>query len=202
MFSGIVEEMGQVIHINKLSEQALQLKISGKQVLEDIRLGDSIAVDGVCLTATSFEANSFTVDVMPETMQATTLNQLRTKHFVNLERSLNYNGRIGGHMLTGHVDGVGLITNKYKKENAIYYEVKLNKQMIDYLIIKGSIAIDGISLTVFKLDKQSEKVTVSLISHTLKVTSLGKKEINDSVNIEIDMLAKYIKAYLKEDVHV
>lgn len=189
MFTGIVEELGTVERIIP-SGNTLQLTIQAKEILSDVHLGDSIAINGVCLTVTQFTPTSFTVDVMPETFQATSLSLLTIGTKVNLERAMSANGRFGGHFVTGHVDGVGFITSKERQENAIYLTISLPEMGTTFVIDRGSIAIDGISLTVFNVTEQS--VTVSLIPHTADVTILGSKMIGDKVNIEFDMLAKYV----------
>ena len=155
-----------------------------------MRLGDSISVNGVCLTVTSFSSESFTADVMPETVKATSLHLLQPGSRVNLERAIAAGGRFGGHFVTGHVDGVGRIVNKVQQENAVYYDILLQADTSLYCIPKGSIAIDGTSLTVFKVNEDT--ITISLIPHTHEKTVLGSKGKGDIVNIETDLFAKYI----------
>lgn len=194
MFTGIVEEIGKIIQI-KGSDKATTLTIHATKTLSDVHLGDSIAVNGVCLTVTSFTDNSFTVDVMPETMKATSLRTVKKGSNVNLERAMAANGRFGGHFVSGHVDGIGEIIQKTKEENAVYYEIKAEANLLDYMVLKGSVAVDGTSLTIFGLSDQS--FTLSLIPHTMSESILGEKEIGDIVNIECDMIAKYIKKYVQ-----
>ena len=189
MFTGIIEEVGLVHKVNQV-KQTLQLIIQAHKIMSDIKLGDSIAIDGVCLTVTHFNKNDFTVDVMPETFKATTLSLLDVGSTVNLERALMVGGRIGGHFVTGHVDGVGKIIVKQPVENAVNYTIKVSNDILKYVIYKGSITIDGISLTIFGVTKSAIKV--ALIPHTMAHTSLGKKNIGTPVNIENDMLAKYV----------
>jgi riboflavin synthase len=189
MFTGIIEEIGQIKKITQ-NNQAMQLTITAKVIMSDIKLGDSIAINGVCLTVTSFNNDSFNVDVMPETFKATTTKLLNNGSGVNLERALAVGGRLGGHFVTGHVDGVGEIMQIAPLDNAITYEIKLNPSLLKHCIIKGSIALDGTSLTIFGVSKNSIKI--SLIPHTVKNTILGTKKVGDMVNIENDMLGKYV----------
>ncbi|AXI08362.1 riboflavin synthase [Oceanobacillus zhaokaii] len=197
MFTGIVEEKGTVKRVHQVSMQAVQLTIDSKVVVKDVEIGDSIAVNGICLTVTDFNANSFQVDAMPETLKATTLHELRTGSSVNLERAMAANGRFGGHFVSGHVDGIGEIVAKYKKENAIYYEIKIQEELAKFLLHKGSITVDGISLTLFAVSKDT--FTISLIPHTASETILGSKGKGDIVNIECDMLAKYVQNMLHNE---
>ncbi|PLR83425.1 riboflavin synthase [Bacillus sp. V33-4] len=194
MFTGIVEEIGTLQRISQQGE-ALKLNIYAKKVLEDIQLGDSISINGVCLTVTEFNANSFAADVMPETYKSTSLSLLRRGSPVNLERAMAANGRFGGHFVTGHVDGTGSIIRKKTKDNAIYVDIEIPEHGIEYVVFKGSIAIDGTSLTIFAVE--NNLITVSLIPHTSKETVLGLKEPGEIVNIEFDMLAKYLHTIIE-----
>ncbi|EIJ78500.1 riboflavin synthase subunit alpha [Bacillus methanolicus PB1] len=194
MFTGIVEEIGKVQRITR-SGEALRLVLEGKKVLEDVKLGDSIAVSGVCLTVTDYTSFSFSVDVMPETYHSTTLAELKTGSSVNLERAMGANGRFGGHFVTGHVDGTGMILRKEKKDNAVYVDIEVPPSGTVYTMLKGSIAIDGTSLTIFGI--KDNVITVSLIPHTYSETVLGLKEPGAKVNIEFDMLAKYIHSFME-----
>ncbi len=194
MFTGIIEEQGTVKRVEKTDEQSVTLTISAATVLEDVKTGDSIAVNGICLTVTRFTSEDFQVDVMPETVKATSLNRLHAGSGVNLERAMQVNDRFGGHFISGHVDGIGVITKKEIEENAVYYNIKAEKNASALLMKKGSIAVDGISLTVF--DVQEETFTVSLIPHTTAVTTLGNKKMGDIVNLEYDMLGKYVRNIL------
>lgn len=189
MFTGIIEEIGKVKSTNR-QPNSLVLTIDAKKMLKDIHLGDSIAVNGVCLTVVSFTSSSFTVDVMPETVKATNIQSLQIGSPVNLERAMSANGRFGGHFVSGHVDGTGKIIRKHTKANAVYYDISVSEQISHYCIPKGSITIDGISLTIFGLDHN--QVTISIIPHTLEQTVLGFKKENDIVNIENDLIGKYI----------
>ncbi len=196
MFTGIIEEIGTVKKVSHKSE-ALEMVIAAKLVLQDIKLGDSIAINGVCLTVTSFNQDDFSVDVMPETFRATVLSTIKIGEKVNLERALAIGGRLGGHFVTGHVDGIGEIMSIESCSNAINYMISCNSDLLKYCILKGSITVDGTSLTIFGLDNNSFKL--ALIPHTVKNSVLGYKKIGDKVNIECDMLGKYVVNLLKQD---
>lgn len=195
MFTGIVEEVGTITQIEPVSERAIELTISAEEVLSDVRIGDSIAVNGICLTVTKFTASEFVVDVMPETIEATSLRTMKEGTNVNLERSIQPQGRLGGHFVTGHVDTIGKIVRKEAVENAVYYDIAIPEQLMIYFVDKGSVAIDGVSLTVFAVGEKT--ITISLIPHTLEVTILGEREVGDVVNIECDMLAKHVHEQMK-----
>ncbi|MFE8702015.1 riboflavin synthase [Cytobacillus sp. FJAT-54145] len=196
MFTGIIEELGTIKKISKQGN-TMVLSIAAKKVTEDLKLGDSIAVNGVCLTATDFSKEYFLVDVMPETFKSTSLSSLKEGTLVNLERAMSSNGRFGGHFVTGHVDGIGQIIKKTPKENAIYVDITLPKEYSHLTILKGSVAIDGTSLTIFGLtDRQ---LTVSIIPHTANETVLGLKKAGDIVNLEFDMIAKYLHSFISKD---
>ncbi|MBM7602022.1 riboflavin synthase [Virgibacillus halotolerans] len=197
MFTGIIEEKGTVININHVSERAVQLTIESAKVIEDVQIGDSIAINGICLTVTTFTPDTFQVDVMPETIKATSLNTLTTGSHVNLERAMAGNGRFGGHFVSGHVDSTGTIVKKWSEENAIYYEIEIPGDLSPFLLMKGSIAVDGISLTVFGV--RENVFTISLIPHTVTETILGEKDTGDIVNIECDMLAKHVQNMLSKN---
>lgn len=197
MFTGIIEEKGTVINIDHVSERAVQLTIESAKVTEDVQIGDSIAINGICLTVTTFTSNTFQVDVMPETIKATSLNKLTTGSHVNLERAMAGNGRFGGHFVSGHVDSTGTIVKKWSEENAIYYEIEIPEDLSPFLLMKGSIAVDGISLTVFGV--RENIFTISLIPHTVTETILGEKDTGDIVNIECDMLAKHVQNMLSKN---
>lgn len=193
LFTGIVEEIGIVDRMVQQGE-AIVLTIQAKKVVEDVHLGDSISVNGTCLTVTSFTHNKFTVDIMPETVRATSLQSLKSGSEVNLERAMAANGRFGGHFVSGHVDGIGTILKKTRVSNAVYYEIEVPKDIRRYILLKGSICVDGTSLTVFGTTDKT--FTISLIPHTLSETVLGKKGAGDIVNLECDMLAKYIEQFV------
>lgn len=193
MFTGIIEEIGLVSNIQRAGESFV-LTIEAKKILEDVHLGDSIAVNGVCLTVTSFSGPHFTVDVMPETVKATSLIALKRGSKVNLERAMAAGGRFGGHFVSGHIDGTGMIYSKKQFENAVYYEIEADPELLQYVILRGSIAVDGTSLTVFGVTEKS--FTLSIIPHTLSESILGLKEKGDIVNLECDMIGKYVGHFL------
>lgn len=193
MFTGIIEEVGKIKNISKTSSGIL-LTISADKILRDCNLGDSITVNGICLTVTKFDNDSFTVDVMNETVRKTTLYKLTQNSYVNLERAMLVNSRFGGHIVSGHIDGTGTISDIKKDGIAFIYKINTTKEITKYIINKGSITIDGISLTVVSVSDTS--FTVSIIPHTMTVTNLGKKKIGDMVNLENDCIAKYVEKML------
>lgn len=195
MFTGIIEEVGTIEQMKQAGE-AIVFTIGANKILADVKLGDSIAVNGVCLTVTSFTSRTFTVDVMPETVRATSLRTLVRGAKVNLERAMAANGRFGGHFVSGHVDGVGEIIRKEPVANAVYYEIKVPKSLRKYMILKGSVAVDGTSLTIFGLT--DDTFTISLIPHTRAETILGDKQVGDIVNIECDVIGKYVEQFLRQ----
>ncbi|MDN3427625.1 riboflavin synthase [Microbacterium sp. APC 3898] len=188
MFTGIVEEVGRVAQV-RAKPQAMELTISCVLILEDMKRGDSISINGVCLTVSSFDAQTFTVDVIPETVKSSTMKELKTGARVNLERAMPATGRFGGHFVSGHIDGVGVIRSVKKEANAVTKTIELDPQLMKYMMLKGSIAVDGTSLTIFKLGHNA--VAISLIPTTREDSLLGEKGIGDKVNIECDLLAKY-----------
>ena len=194
MFTGIVEDIGAVKTLQS-DKQSMEITVVSKKMIEDVKLGDSIAVNGVCLTVTRFNELELTMDVMPETVRATNLQQLAVGDPVNLERAMSANGRFGGHFVSGHVDGVGKILRKRPFANAVYIDIELSKELTSYCIPKGSITIDGTSLTLFHVEENG--ITVSLIPHTYKETILGMKKIGALVNVETDLVGKYILNQLK-----
>ncbi|MBQ2925334.1 MAG: riboflavin synthase [Ruminiclostridium sp.] len=194
MFTGIVEEMGTIRSIRKGTHSAV-LEIQAKVVLEDIHVGDSIAVNGVCLTATSFTPSTFTADVMHETLNRSSLAALHPGSRVNLERAMAANGRFGGHIVSGHVDGLGTVLSTQKDDNAIWYTIGASPEVLRYVVEKGSITIDGISLTVAKVDDQS--FAISAIPHTVAVTVLQDRKPGDKVNLETDIIGKYVEKLLQ-----
>ncbi|WP_397538468.1 riboflavin synthase [Rummeliibacillus pycnus] len=194
MFTGIVEDLGKVKAI-KSATNSMQLTIESRKILEDVHLGDSIAVNGVCLTVISFSNSQFTVDVMPESVKATNIQSLQIGQYVNLERAMPANGRFGGHFVSGHVDGTGVILRKRKIANAVYVDIGISRELSKFCMLKGSVTIDGISLTIF--DVKPTQLTVSLIPHTFDLTLLGIKKEHDVVNIENDLLGKYVINHLE-----
>lgn len=193
MFTGIVEEIGHIRRIQR-GDLWVALEISAKKVLNGVKLGDSIAVNGTCLTVTTFSSNSFTVDVMPETMKKTSLDSIKIGSPVNLERAMAAGDRFGGHFVSGHIDGTGTIEEMKPYGNAILVKIAASETILRYTIPKGSIAIDGISLTVVNTDSTS--LTVSIIPHTLKETVLQFKNPGNIVNLECDMIGKYIERFI------
>ena len=190
MFTGIIEEVGQVARIGGGS-----LVINCAKVMEDVHLGDSIAVNGVCLTVTHFDKSSFTADVMPETVRRTSLAELKKGSPVNLERALTLASRLGGHIVSGHIDGTGEIVKFADEGNAILMTVSADSSLLRYIVEKGSVALDGISLTVARVTDRD--FTVGLIPHTREVTNLGSKKTGSPINIETDVLGKYVEKLLK-----
>lgn len=194
MFTGIVEEKGT---LKKLVTQgsSMQVTIAAETVLTDVSIGDSISVNGVCLTVTSFNQEQFTVDVMPETFRTSSLAQLSVGSQVNLERAMAANGRFGGHFVSGHVDTVGKIARIWTEANARYLSISVENEGHAYLMPKGSITVDGTSLTIF--DVTNDGFVISLIPETQQATILGAKNQGDIVNLEFDMLAKYMERLLE-----
>lgn len=190
MFTGIVEEMGTIAGIQKGAKSAV-LTIQAEKVFSDLHIGDSIALNGVCLTVTSFSGNTYTADVMNETLRRSSLGSLTIGSKVNLERAMAANGRFGGHIVSGHIDGTGTITKVEKDDNAIWYTIAAEENLMKYIVEKGSIAIDGISLTVAK--RSDMDFAISMIPHTAKETVLSQKKPGDIVNLENDIVGKYIE---------
>ncbi len=193
MFTGIVEELGEVLSRQYARDSAL-LIIKGKKILQDLKIGDSIAVNGVCLTAARVVDEVFYADVMPETMRKTNLGDLKAGEKVNLERALAAGGRLGGHFVSGHIDGTGKLLREHREGNALVKCFGAPPEVLRYVVAKGSIAVDGVSLTVIDCDDTSFKV--SLIPHTLEQTSLFYRRRGDKVNLEADMLGKYLEKLL------
>ena len=194
MFTGLIEEIGEIKSIVKGAKSA-RITISAEKILLGTKIGDSINTNGVCLTVTDFSKNSFSVDVMAETIRSSNLGKLKSGSKVNLERALRLSDRLGGHIVSGHIDGIGTIVDFYKEDNAIWVSVETTVDILKYIVHKGSITIDGISLTVAYVDENIFKV--SIIPHTKDETTLLIKKIGDEVNIESDMLAKYVEKLLK-----
>lgn len=194
MFTGIVEELGKVIAIEVLPD-ALRITIEGQVVVSDVNRGDSISVSGTCLTAVEHDDTSFTADVMQETLKLTSLNGIEVGDPVNLERAMTAATRFGGHVVLGHVDGVGKIVSRTPSENWEWVRVSIPKELMKYVVLKGSITIDGISLTVNELG--DDWVGLSLIPETLAVTTLGSKKPGAKVNVEVDVMAKHIERLIE-----
>lgn len=193
MFTGIIEEIGKVKAITR-GANSIRLTIAVKNVLDDIHIGDSICTNGVCLTVTTFNNDSYTADVMPETMNRTNFKDLRINDLVNCERAMPANGRFGGHIVSGHIDGTGIISKMTRDDKAIRVKIETRPEILRYIVEKGSITIDGISLTV--TDVSSFDFGVSIIQHTQDETTLTKKKIGDTVNLENDIVGKYIEKFV------
>ena len=194
MFTGIIEELGTVQRLDKGSNSC-QIVIQANKVLEDVRLGDSIAINGVCLTVTSFDREHFTADMMAETLVKTNLKDLSSGQRINLERASRLGDRMGGHLVQGHVDAVGTIVEQQKVDIAMVLRIKAPEEILRYLVAKGSVAIDGISLTVVAV--LADSFTISIIPHTAKMTTLGFKKTGDTVNLEADIIGRYVEKLLK-----
>ena len=193
MFTGIIEEIGKVKAITR-GANSIRLTIAVKKILDDIHIGDSICTNGVCLTVTTFDIDSYTADVMPETMNRTNFKDLRINDLVNCERAMPANGRFGGHIVSGHIDGTGIISKMTRDDKAIRVKIETRPEILRYIVEKGSITIDGISLTV--TDVSSFDFGVSIIQHTQDETTLTKKKIGDTVNLENDIVGKYIEKFV------
>lgn len=194
MFTGIIEEIGTVRRIEHGAKGA-RLTIQAKIVLEDTRIGDSIATNGVCLTVVSMTGDSFSADVMAESLRRSSLGTLQGGSPVNLERAMAANGRFGGHIVSGHIDGTGRIAAVRPEDNAVWYTVEAAPGLLRYIVEKGSITIDGISLTVASVE--ADRFSVSLIPHTARCTVLGYKRSGDTVNLETDIIGKYVEKLLR-----
>ena len=186
MFTGIIEEVGQVVGASKGG-----LTIAADNVLEDMQKGDSMAVNGVCLTVTAFDKNSFSADVMPETLDRTNLGLLRPGDAVNLERPLPANGRLGGHFVQGHIDDKARLSSLSRSGEALLLRFDVSHKLMPYIVEKGFIAVDGVSLTVVSRDDNSFQL--SIVGYTREHTTLGKRRVGDVVNLEVDIIAKYVE---------
>ena len=194
MFTGIVEEMGTIRSVRRGAHSAV-LSIGAELILSDLKIGDSVAVNGVCLTATSKDGGGFTADVMHETLNRSSLGDLVPGSRVNLERAMAADGRFGGHIVSGHIDGTGTVAALRKDDNAIWYTIQAPAALLRYVVEKGFITIDGVSLTVATVEP--DRFSVSLIPHTAAVTILGRKRPGDTVNLETDIIGKYVEKLLK-----
>jgi riboflavin synthase len=194
VFTGIIEELGKVVAIEDQPD-ALRLTISGPLVTSDIKRGDSISCSGVCLTAVEIDNGSFTADVMKETLRLTSLDGVKIGDPINLERAMTMQTRFGGHHVQGHVDGVGTFLSREKSDNWDWVRIQIPKALMKYVVLKGSITVDGISLTVNELGE--DFVGLSLIPETLRLTTLGYKTPGDKVNVEVDVMAKHIERLIE-----
>lgn len=196
MFTGIIEELGHVRSISR-GAKSFSLAVDATEIMSDVKVGDSIATNGVCLTVTSITPDGFTADVMPETVNRTALSQLQVGSEVNLERALTLSGRLGGHIVSGHVDGTGYISGIRRDDNAVWITINCDSKLLRYIAEKGSITIQGISLTVAQVFPDG--FSVSLIPHTQKMTTLHSARRGDRVNLETDVIAKYTERLLGID---
>ncbi|MBX4268124.1 riboflavin synthase [Clostridium estertheticum] len=194
MFTGLIEEIGNIKSIAKKTKSA-RITINAKEIMSGIKIGDSVCTNGVCLTVTDLSQNSFSVDVMAETMRCSNLGGLKQGSRVNLERALRASDRLGGHIVSGHIDGLGTVVDLSIEENATWVSVETSSDILKYIVNKGSITIDGISLTVAYVDENIFKV--SIIPHTKGETTLVTKKIGEVVNLESDMMAKYVEKLLQ-----
>ena len=199
MFTGIVEELGTIQAVQR-GKSSVVLSIAAREVLSDLKIGDSVAVNGVCLTATGKDSGGFTADVMHETLNRSALGALSVGSRVNLERAMPADGRFGGHIVSGHIDGTGVITAVRPDDNAVWYTVSAGPELLRYIVEKGSVAIDGISLTVAAVETGS--FSVSLIPHTAACTTLGEKRAGDAVNLETDIIGKYVEKLLRPEADI
>ncbi len=199
MFTGIVEEMGAITVLGK-TLAGTKLTILASTVMGDLKIGDSVSVNGTCLTVVSRSERDFSVEISPETLSITTLGLLNPGTPVNLERAMRLNERIGGHLVAGHVDGVGVIRSRHQDANAIMLAIEAPPEILRYCVAKGSITVDGISLTINDVNEKG--FSVAIIPHTAKVTTLGLKQVNDQVNLESDLIGKYVERLLQERGHV
>ncbi len=195
MFTGIIEEIGTISSVAEGSLSAV-VTIQASKVLEGSQAGDSIAVNGVCLTVTSIHGGLFTADVMAETLRRSSLGSLSKGSRVNLERAMHANGRFGGHIVSGHIDGTGTIVSKAREDNAVWVTINTDKRILKYIVEKGSIAIDGTSLTVAAVNDSDSTFSVSVIPHTAKETIILGKGAGDIVNLENDVIGKYVERLL------
>lgn len=195
MFTGIVEEMGAVTSMEK-TLAGTRMSILASTVLSDLKIGDSVSVNGTCLTVVSKGDQDFSVEVSPETLSVTTLGHIIPGAPVNLERAMRLSERIGGHLVAGHVDGIGTIRSRHQEGNAIFFTIEAPPEILRYCVVKGSVTVDGISLTINDLSDHG--FCVAVIPHTAKVTTVGLKQVNDTVNLEADLIGKYVERLLQE----
>lgn len=194
MFTGLIEEVGEINSISKSTKSA-QISIYASHILNDVKTGDSIAVNGVCLTVTDFSRNKFSVDAMPETLRRSNLGNLKKGSKVNLERAMCAGGRLGGHIVSGHIDETGKVKSIEKEDIATWITIEASSNVLKYVVLKGSITLDGVSLTVADVGQNYFKV--SIIPHTKEETTLLEKNVGDEINIECDIIAKYLEKLFK-----
>lgn len=196
MFTGIIEETGVIRAVQRGAKSAV-LTVEAKKVLEDVHIGDSIATNGVCLTVTSVHGDCFTADVMNESLRRSSLGDLKPGSRVNLERAMAANGRFGGHIVSGHIDGTGTVVSVRRDDIAVWYTIRTTPQLMRYIVEKGSVAIDGISLTVAAVE--TDRFSVSVIPHTAQETTLSEKRPGATVNLENDVIGKYVEKLMQKD---
>ena len=197
MFTGIIEETGNIVSINDKDNNSKEFVISIENIFNDVKIGDSISINGVCLTVTKINNQEFNFDIINETLEKSNLGDLSIGSNVNLERALSLSSRFNGHILQGHVEAVGIIVDYKKNKKEVIMSVGIDPSLLVYCIPKGSIAFDGISLTIAKI--KDNIIEVALIPHTLDNTNLSKKEIGDSINIETDIIGKYIYQFISKN---
>ncbi len=195
MFTGLIAELGEVTAITR-GETSAVFSIDSPALISEIKLGDSVAVNGVCLTATSLSSTGFTADVMVQTLSLTSLTEIKVGSPVNLELAAQLNARMGGHMVQGHVDGVATVVGLTPGEKWAQFDIKVPEHLIKYIVNQGSICLDGVSLTVGEISDANNQLTVWLIPETLERTNLSSKKPGDLINIEVDVLAKYVERLL------
>ena len=198
MFTGLVETQGIIARVDRVAGGA-QIEVYAPEFGRDMAIGDSIAVDGVCLTVAKFIRGAFVADVSEETLRKTTLASVSEASKVNLERALRLSDRLGGHLVTGHVDGMGRLLLRHSSGNSTIYQFQIPQALLEYVVPKGSIAIDGISLTVAQI--KGESIAAAVVPHTEQVTTLREKAIGSAVNVEVDMLSKYVKRFVDVYAH-
>jgi len=199
VFTGLVEETGTVLSI-KAGAKSSVLAVEASKILDDLKPGDSVATNGVCLTVTGINAGVFTADVMGETLSRSSLGSLSAGSRVNLERAVPANGRLGGHIVSGHIDGTGKVVFVRKEDNAIWYTIRADASIMRYIVEKGSVAVDGISLTVAKVEEN--RFSVSVIPHTARETVLAQKSIGSIVNLENDIIGKYVEKLTRQQTGI
>ncbi len=195
MFTGLIQAIGQVRSLEGGGDSG-RLCITSSLVHDDLSMGESIAVNGVCLTVTGWDHAGFTLDVSPETLRTTTLGTLLPRTAVNLERALRLSDRLGGHLVAGHVDSIGTVRQKRKEHNAVYFEFAAPSASLRYIVAKGSVAIDGVSLTVNQV--YSDRFSIMVIPHSLEQTCLKERRVGDTVNIETDLIGRYVERFVAQ----
>ena len=193
MFTGIIEGLGSIIQIAK-SDYGMRLTVESDFILDEVKIGDSMSVNGACLTVIKIEGKRFQADVSPETLEKTNFKKTKIGERVNLERALRFSDRINGHLVTGHIDGTAIVKSRRETGNAIIFSFEISRSLTGYIIKKGSIAIDGISLTINNCDENNFEV--SIIPHTAGLTTIGFKKAGDKVNIETDIIGKYVERFV------